>query len=215
MYTSVVIGDYDLTRDLSLILTHKSITPPSPRTYTVDIDGADGAIDLTDAMGAVRYKNRKIKMDFSCVSRMQDFPAIFTRCQNLFNGKKLKIVFLDDPAYWYYGRVTLDEWGIDSAVGTLSMEVDADPYKYRIKETSVSVFVSGTKTVVLRNEHKPAMPTVYTDASMTVVFNGVSMDFSQTNIALTNPDLVLLEGDNELTVKGTGTIRFVYQEGSL
>ena len=60
--------------DWNIVLTKAEIPLPTPKTYTVDIKGADGVLDLTEALtGDVQYNNRQIKLTFE----MMDLTSLF------------------------------------------------------------------------------------------------------------------------------------------
>ena len=67
--------------------------------------------------------------------------------------------------------------------------------------------------MTLPNDRMPVVPTVTTDAEMTIVYGENTLVFpAGTRRA---PALLLLEGDNPLTLSGSGHIKFEYQEGAL
>ena len=57
------------------------------------------------------------------------------------------------------------------------------------------------------------MPEITTTASMTIVFGGWSVSRSAGSFVI--PELELIEGENTVTVTGTGAITFTWQEGDL
>lgn len=63
-------------------------------------------------------------------------------------GKMLDIILDDDPAYFYRGRVTINEWKSNSNIGEIVIEVDAEPYKMKLAETVVTKAVAGTTNTV-------------------------------------------------------------------
>ena len=73
--------------------------------------------------------------------------------------------------------------------------------------------MSGSLSVTLQNDRMPTVPTVTTNTEITVQFGGNSIVFpSGTRRA---PALLLTEGENRLTLTGSGHIKFEYQEGAL
>lgn len=122
-----------------LILSEKEIEPPKPKTKTVDVEGADGVLDYTEAFGDVKYQNRQLSFKFYKANIVPDgFLALFSVVQNALHGKKLQVILDDDPAHYYLGRVTINEWKSNKRLGEITIEVDADPYKYKVAETVVA-----------------------------------------------------------------------------
>lgn len=210
----VKFGNYHSWNDFSLILAQKTIGTPSPKTETVDIPGGDGVLDLTDFFGEIKYNNRELSFEFSTIVPQSEFMDLFTRVQNALHGQKMQII-LDDDADWYYtGRITVSEWKAEKAVGTLTIDCDCEPYKYRMTETVVSKAMGGgTATVNLTNGRKRVIPTITTDAETTISFGEYSGTFSAGTFII--PDLELIEGENAVKVRGTGTVSFSYREGVL
>jgi hypothetical protein len=63
----------------------------------------------------------------------------------------------------------------------------------------------------------PVVPTITTSAEMTLAFTIGGKDYSVTLSAgtHTSPSLVLLEGDTEIGITGTGSATFAYRKGAL
>ncbi len=101
-------------------------------------------------------------------------------------------------------------------IDNVSITADCDPYRYKNNITVCEYDVSGTLNITLQNERMPTTPMITTDAEMQLVW-GASGENSLTLNAGTHryTGLLLLEGDNEFTVNGTGHIKFEYQEGAL
>lgn len=209
----VRFGSYHSYDDFNLILTQKTIGTPSPKTETVDIPGGDGVLDLTEFFGEVKYENRPLTFEFSTIVPQSQFMDLFSMVQNALHGKKMQIV-LDDDLLWYYvGRITVSEWKADKSIGLLTIECDCEPYKQRRVETVVAQAVSGTTDIIISNDRKRAVPTIKTDAEMRFAFGDFSGTFSAGTFKI--PELVLLEGENTVTVTGTGNVSFSYRKGAL
>lgn len=197
-----------------LILSEKEIEPPKPKTKTVDVDGADGVLDYTEAFGDVKYQNRQLTFKFYKASIVPDgFLALFSVVQNALHGKMLQVILDDDPAHYYLGRVTINEWKSNKRLGEIVIEVDAQPYKLKVDETVVTRAVAGSADIILANSRKPVVPTITTTAAMTIAFGGYTAAVQAGTFRL--PELQLQAGQNTVKVTGTGNITFRYREGSL
>lgn len=197
-----------------LILSEKEIEPPKPKTKTVDVDGADGVLDYTEAFGDVKYQNRQLTFKFYKASIVPDgFLALFSLVQNTIHGKTMQVILDDDPANYYFGRVTINEWKSNKRLGEIVIEVDAQPYKLKVDETVVTRAVTGSADIILANSRKPVVPTITTNAAMTIAFGGYTAAVQAGTFRL--PELQLQAGQNTVKVTGTGNITFRYREGSL
>lgn len=201
-------------RDFSLYLSKKTIESPKPKTETQEVPGADVELDFTEFFGDVKFENRTLKFEFSTLVPQSEFSTLFSKIQNALNGRKMKIVLDEDAEFYYVGRVSVKEWQADGVIGKLSVECDCEPYKYKQDKTVKTISVAGTQVVQLSNLRQHVVPKFNTTAAIQIVFNGGTYSVSTTG-DFTIPDLVLKDGDNQITLKGTATVRIEYQEGSL
>ena len=68
MERAIQFGPYNTWINWQLMLTGKDFSPPEVKTNYVEIDGADGDIDMTEALaGRPTYRNRT----FSAWSRFE------------------------------------------------------------------------------------------------------------------------------------------------
>lgn len=212
----VTFGDYT-QEEFSLLPQSVYIPAPEPQTYTVEVPGRDGAIDLSDDMtgGILRFKNRVITMDMLCFADDEDRDSMENLCVRALHGKRMKIGFDTDPDHYFLGRLSVS-WQSQDNIDNVSITADCDPYRYKNNITVCEYDVNGTLTITLQNEMRPTTPTITTDAEMQLVW-GTSGENKLTLNAGTHryTGLLLLEGDNEFTVNGTGHIKFEYQEGAL
>lgn len=109
------------------------ITSPVPKTHYVDIPGAHGAMDLTEALtGKVQYKNRKITMEFVTMAGREDWSAIYSDILSTLHGQAVRITLDDDPLHSYTGRVTVGDPERDKAVVRVRMTAEVEPFKKSI-----------------------------------------------------------------------------------
>ncbi len=156
----LIVEGADICGEFGLVMLDSStFEPPEPKTYTVDIPGGNGVIDLTEALsGDVAYKRRKQRMEFACEER-GDWMDTLRRVMAKLHGRALAYRLSFDPGYTYHGRFAVSStthvgrWG--DSVGHIVIEVDADPYKskgtqaYRLNATGGKLyrFESGRRMV--------------------------------------------------------------------
>ena len=213
MMKGITFGNLHSYEDLNLVLTSKEIGSPAVKERKIDIEGADGSLDLTDFFGEAKYENVTHKFQFSTIVPLAQFLSLFSRVKNALHGKKMRIILDGDPLFYYLGRIHVSGFTSEKNVGTIDIECDCEPYKYKLAKTVVSKAVSGTQAIILTNGRKRAVPEITTTASMTIVFGGWSVSRSAGSFVI--PELELIEGENTVTVTGTGTITFTWQEGDL
>lgn len=197
--------------DLNLVLAPFEMPPAPVKTNYIDIPGGDGSLDLTEALGEVKYGDRKGKMTFT-VLPTDDFEVKKTQISNLLNGKRCGVILDKDPNYRWTGRFTVDEYKSNKNLHQIVVGFVVAPYKLKVAETTVIV-PSGTNTRTLVNGRKTAIPTIICTAQTTVEFNGNTFTFNAGTHR--NVEITLLEGNNQVTVTSTGMTTFTYQEGDL
>lgn len=228
----VTIGEKHSFNDWGLILSSKTISPPVPKTNNVSVPLMDGTIDLTEILtDDIKFEDRNLKFTFSVVDKRKSLAEKISEIENYIHGKRMKIVCDDDPAFYYIGRVSVDNWNSDSRVGKLVVNCTVEPFKYDILSSAVDwewdifdfdqgiinetgeLIVDGTRTITLICRRKRMFPIFTASAAMTVKFDGVTYNLPAGSNKIY--DIFLCEGENELTFTGNGTVSIDYIGGSL
>ena len=210
----VKFGAYHSYDDFSLILTSKTIGTPTPKTEIIDIPGGDGVLDLTEFFGETKYNNRKLEFVFSTqYMAPRNFLELYSSVMELLHGKKMQVILDDESDVFYYGRVTVEKWISKKGIGTIEIEVDAEPYKNEIGVSSYQANVKSNATLSIINAKKPVVPTITSNAEFLISFGGFNEVYSAGTFTI--PELELKEGINQVYVEGTGSITFTYRRGWL
>lgn len=214
MMNRVIFDELDSYEDLNLILKDKTISTPSIKTATINIPGSDGILDLSEYFGEIKYDNRRLEFEFSTIIPKQNFLELYSEIQNKLHGKLMKIILTDDPGFYYYGRVAVNEWKSNKRIGTIAIEVNAEPYKYKNTLTTISNIIEGTKIINCFNLKKPVVPTITSNGEINVSFNNYNTTFSGER---TDDNILFKEGYNTITITcNTSTlVTIVYQERGL
>lgn len=216
--TGVLFDDIHSFFDLGLVLSHVQIAPAVPKTTYIDIPGGDGSIDLTEANGEVKFYDRTHKFTFT-MSPMLDLSERAweekkTEISGLLNGRACKVTLDKDPEYYWDGRCKIDSYRSQKRLRQFVISATVRPYKLKRKETTVSFSLTSTgKKIVLHNGRKSVCPVITTTANTTIMFNGTMLNFNRGTHQL--EEILLTLGNNHMTVSGSGTITFAYQEGDL
>ena len=115
-------------RDLGMIPKSKIvIAPAKPKFIKFSVPGADGDMDLSEALtGSMHYSNRKGTIDF-IVFNGTDYMQAYVNCLIVFNGERKAMVLDDDPDTTYVGRFWVNEWKSKKAMSQITIEYDIDP----------------------------------------------------------------------------------------
>lgn len=213
MLKQVYFDNWASYDDFNLYLSSYTIGTPTPKNEEVEIEGADGKLDLSDYFGEVKFDNRSLKFNFSCINHPSKFNAIYSKLQNMVHGQKMRISHDDDKGFYYIGRVTLNDWETDKRVGSITIECDCEPYKYKQNKTIIPITVNGNKEQIFKNLRKTVIPTVKTDAEVKVGYNGESYSLSAGTFQM--PEIAFKAGDNVLTFEGNANVIVEYQEAGL
>lgn len=209
----VKFGNYHSWDSFQLILSQKIIGTPTPKVNQIEIEGGDGVLDLTDFFGGVKYGNRPLSFEFSTVVPPSEFMELFTRVQNALHGQKMQIILDDEPNVFYQGRIEVDKWKAQKNIGSIVIDVDAEPFKQEIGVSSLQQRVTSNATLNLPNTRMPVVPTITTTSEFLISYGGYNDVYSAGTFTI--PELELTEGNNQIYVEGSGTITFVYRRGWL
>ena len=200
--------------DYGLIVAPYAIPMPEPQTNFVEIPGRDGALDLTEAFGTVRYADRIIALTlYACAP----FDTLISAFASDVHARRMNMIFDRDPTFYYDARMTIEDverhWGYCE----LSLECRVKPYKLEQFETAITVLPTGIATVTLTNTRMPVVPSITVSAEMTLTFTIAGVGYT-INLAAGShivPSLVLTDGETKIDITGTGSITFTYRKGAL
>lgn len=208
------------------------VQPPEVKTNAIDIPGRDGTLDLTDFFGKTYYQNREITMVFGRIYDKTVWPQIYSEILNRFHGKRCQIIFDDDPNYYWEGRISVDSYERTQRLGTLTMTVEAAPYKYTVGDTGDddwlwdpfdfvygvireygNIQVNGRLDFIVDGTPMPSVPEIEVSADMQVQFEGKTYDLKYGMNKIYGIEIV--DGQNHLIFIGNGTVKIHYRGGSL
>lgn len=196
----LIVNGVDLTQKFQMILADGyTLTPPSIKTYTVDIPGGHGKLDLTEALfGDVAYNNRKQEFIFYLIN-VKDFEKAKTDISTMLHGKYFEYKMTMDPEYTYKGRFTIDNYShtafASGNLGEIKISIDADPFKYK-KDRVFVISAIGGETYSFESGRKRVLPSIETDGLLKVIYNGKLFTLPKGTWKLN--ELVFNSGQNEV-----------------
>lgn len=203
------IHSYD---DLNLVLSVVEIPPAMPKTNYVDIPGGDGSVDLTEALGEVKFKDRECAFTFT-VFPQDNFEEKKKAVSNLLNGKRCKIALDKDPGYYWQGRCSINEYASDKNLHKIVVGAVVAPYKLKNAQTVVTVAAGSSVAKTLVNGRKTVVPTITCTATATIVLGGNTYTLNAGTHSISN--IELKQGENRVIVTSASPVTFTYQEGDL
>lgn len=195
----ITVGGVSTYDDLGLIVLASSVLePPEPLAYVEEVPGSDAALDYTEADGDAHYGRRRQRFDlFAPVRGRADAEARKTRLSALWHNRRLAYSLSWDPGYEYRGRWSLSGYEACEDGLTVSVEVDADPYK-SAGRTVLVVNAAGGVDVSVPNGRRRARPTLHVNRPALVSHKGRSWELAPGDWRIR--ELWLDPGPNVLTV---------------
>lgn len=155
---SVYFDDYN-TWDMWHLVPSGRPTPsiPEPRTNMVSVPGMNGSLDLSEALtGTMLFENRELDCDFILVDQGRDWMDTYMDVVEKLHGKRMTIRLVDDPGWYYVGRVSVSEFSSNSDYSSINITAELDPYKYseetyesECKISMLDLTGSTTRSIVL------------------------------------------------------------------
>ncbi len=189
--------------DFGLILTEQNIGVPKPKIYTVNIEGMDGKLDLSEFFGEIKYENRILKFTFEKIEKITYWQSRIKVISSFLHGQKMKITVWSDPDFYYIGRCQIDEYSSSSRLGRIVISCDCEPYKYKQNITTFNL-TSGTNTVT--GGRMTAFADLMNEEEITI---NNKVYGAGTHLRA----IKLISGVNTLNSSGTATLSF--QEGEI
>lgn len=109
--------------------------PPGVRTNYIEIPGMDGILDATELLsGRPLYENRTGSNEFYVMNGYGSWAGRYSEIMNYLHGKKVKAILEDDPFYYYYGRMTVNQWKSEKDWSKIVLDYDFYPYKMETRD---------------------------------------------------------------------------------
>lgn len=211
------LNNVDIQNEYGFWMNWRVLSAPKPQIDDQLIPGKHGRLDLSEALGDVYYDDRDIKIDMTYIGT--DWYHDYERFVSAYHGKKMQIKFGNDPDWYWYGRLIVNDYSAKSH----KMRVNAMvfPFKLSISETVVTQEVTATTeqtahTIALTNGRMAVTPKVTVEGST----NGVHLKWGDMTAVVSNGDsyvagLTLDEGTLNVLAWGDGTVTFTYRQGAL
>ena len=213
------------------------IGEPKMETTYIQIPGRNGLIDASEAITGRRvFKKRPLAFELGGKNPRLNWDGIISKMRNEIHGRVCRITLDNDRAYYWRGRVFLEDFDRFRELGTFTLSVpNAEPYKYSLTtsaepwlwdpfnfETGIityigAVTISGTETITIPAGYMPTAPEiVVSDLSGSLTLDYGGQTYTLTTGTNKIPS-ILVGGDSDvdLTFNGNAKVQIVYRSGSL
>lgn len=217
MYRGVKFGEYHTAVDWEMSLAGKNIEPPKPKTKMISVDGRDGDLDLSEALyGGIRYENRTLEFDFELLdgtynSRLETIAAVLQEV----HGKRLEVTLDDEKDFYFVGRCRVKKYKNDASMGSMTIEVDADPYRLKVVDTiRTASVVNDTVDIICQNlGMKTVVPVITVTGNVAITFDEITNNLTTGSYEINT--IKFKTGANYVRVSGTGDVVFTFREARL
>ncbi len=241
VYSGVTFGDKHSYRDWGLFLRERPLfSAPKVKETRIDLMGADGDIDVTEAYGPVRYENVTGGFIFSILGNRRTWESVYSKVKNAIHGRKMQVITDENPEYYYIGRLTVGDmsYRIDSKGGSLTAYIPVTgefyPYKFSVLKSTddwlwdpfsfydgiiknySELTVGGETTYTIVNDEMPVVPTfIVTSQQGSIALEFEDETYTLLNGTTKNANIILKAGENELKFSGYGTVTVEFRGGRL
>lgn len=155
-------------------------------------------ISLVDSRRAEKIK-RSASWSF-IVENGYDWTVVYTDLLHRLHGRICTIKLEDDPSFYYRGKVTVGNWSSEQHYSTISINVEAEPYKY--KDMVEEEFTAARKTIAVNSDF--IVPAIITLLPRTGISNLVISGIARNRITL-DPETITIssiEAGHEFVIDG-------------
>lgn len=203
----VIFGSIRSFSDLGMWLTDVDMGIPEPQRMAITVPGRNGSLDLMPGLVPdTRYNNRKITLTFTMADYQRRWISLFAGIAGRIHGRQTQVIIQPDTGYYWDAFVTVNTAKCDRNKGTVVVNLDAFPYKYKVTETEYSVLAGYGGTIqVCSVSGADVYPSFTADAGgCSVSFDGKTHNLTA-NTAMIFDDIVFTEGNNEILLTGSST----------
>lgn len=199
----LIVNGVDLAVRYNMVLLDGyTLSPPEPKTTTVEVPGRDGVLDLTESLiGDVTYGNRSMTFTFLIVD-LEQFEVVKTQVSNALHGRKFNFEMTMDPGYTYTGRFKVTSYTHTATwnhgiCGFIEVEIDAEPYKLK-SHYVYNLNATGGAMFNLESGRKKVHPIIELSAPARIRFKNVVYRIGAGRFQLN--DILFEEGINDIYI---------------
>lgn len=181
---------------------------PKPVLYNETVDGKDGALDLTEWAGIIRFNDRSV----SAVVRDKSAKR-FRELENFCLGNKLKIFHTMTPDYYYEGRCVSCDTPLLFHNTFTALSFTCFPYRLANIRKAITKAVSENTKFVLYSQRMPVTPEITVTGECTLTFDGSVITLQPGKYTV--PNFVITDTPKEMLASGSGTVTLAWQDGVL
>ena len=225
-YHSINIGDINTWDDWHIVPSSRPlIAAPKVKTSFISLPGGDGGLDLTEVLaGRPTYERRTGSWEFIVMNDYGNWYERYSEIMAYLQGMQYRIIFDDDPEFYYLGRLAVNEWRSEPNWSRIVINYNVDPYKRHVDgggdkwlwdpfnfesdtiQDYYKMVVDGSLAVDFINDTENAIRPVINSStnSISMSFNGSSYNLDRgPNVFY---DITFPSGTSHITFTGNGVV---------
>lgn len=215
---AIINGVDTLTQYGLCMLADLTISEPVVKESLVDLPGADGTLDYSEALtGYPVFEDRTVSFTLFKMMDEEERAQIRTDLLGRYGGRIVTLVTPDLPTYYWRGRFTIGGLS-DFNSGRIPISARVEPYRLKAAQTTVTESLSANteKTITLVNAGMPTIPTIRCTEQCTVTVDGVAYTIPA-NTDYRNDSLMITGLSTQITAlaASSASLTITYQEGVL
>jgi len=114
------------------------INPPPVKSNFIEIPGGNGSIDASTILTKYPvYADRTGSIEFYVIRDYDEYEyktwqGVYQEIMNYLHGGLFKVILEDDPAYFYRGRLSVNQWKSEKDWSKIVLDYHFEPYKYEL-----------------------------------------------------------------------------------
>lgn len=197
-------------KEFGALLQPYTIPAPECKKNIIEIEGADGELDLSTVLtdGRVLYKNRNFDLSFAFIN-----GKIADDFVNFLHGKKRKFTFSDDPDYYWNGFFEWDGTEKQKGRQIAKFKIDTEPFKQYVELTHFTKLTEDGMLIKLPNDRMWTNLTIIAEENCSISFHDVVYFLKEGRQEF--EDLILRDGENVIKCNDQTKLKFEYRQGRL
>jgi len=218
MYHSITFGSKNTWDDWHIVPSSRPVfDPPKVKTKTMDIQGKNGSLDLSEALtGYPVFNNREGSFEFIVLNDYNKWNELYSAISDYLHGRVMRAVLEDDPEYYYEGRFSVNKWKSDKNYSTISIDYSVFPYKRKLlkSEMTLNVLAANNSKTISSSFYgtEPVCPEITVDCTLNVV----SLRFENSTLGIDHsrylsngthklPEIIFYGDSVSVTMRAIGT----------
>jgi predicted phage tail component-like protein len=125
---------YHSKTDFGLAISNTNyIGEPEQETSFVSFPTVSGFYDTSELLSKEPvFKSRTINIEVGAINPRLSWDSVMSDIRNKLHGRLAKIIFDNDPEWYWQGRVSIANFDRKRQLGTFNITMYADPFKYAV-----------------------------------------------------------------------------------